>query len=183
MAHLFCIRIVFANLEKIKEIQLFPLWKHRNQFTRYDKNSNTWYKIDFLGYESLAEVLVTDILENSNVMNFCKYELTHLTVDKESYVGCKSKSFMENSENLITLETLANKLRNASLGQYLGGHAMIEDKIEAVLNVLSDAKIENYGKYFTQLIELDSFTLNDDRHTNNVSCEIFRRKIWEAIIN
>ena len=77
--------------------------KHTSKGNQYKyKVNDTWYKTDYLGYESAVEYLVTKILEHSNITNFVKYSLCTVYVEATEYVACKSKDFLKDEQNLIT---------------------------------------------------------------------------------
>lgn len=47
-----------------------------------------WYKADYMGYEGLAEMLVSGMLEKSNLVNFVKYDLIRIECGEKVYNGC-----------------------------------------------------------------------------------------------
>ena len=42
-----------------------------NQDKFYDKNTDGWYKEDYLGYEGLSEYVVSELLKRSEIKNEC----------------------------------------------------------------------------------------------------------------
>ena len=80
-----------------------------------------WYKLDQFGYEALAEVFVSKIL---NYVTFdpsgfliarVPYEIEKVTVGGRERVCCSSKNFLQENESIITL----NRLHTLNLGHPL----------------------------------------------------------------
>lgn len=128
-----------------------------------------WIKSDGNGDEGLSEYVVSHILMKSNVDDFCRYNITNIKYKENELKGCVSKNFVPDSYDLITLEKLGLAYRNASIGEFLARPGFAEDRIDVVMKFLHELKIQGVEKYMTTLMELDSLTLNDDRHTNNIA--------------
>lgn len=128
-----------------------------------------WYKADFLGYEAASEYLVSRLLERSNVHMFVPYSLHEITYNGRAFNGCVSDDFLKPGQQLITAERLyksyyghpvEDDLRNMSL----------DEKILNFVNAMEDITgLSHFGEYLTTLMELDAFTLNEDRHFHNIA--------------
>ncbi len=127
-----------------------------------------WYKSDFLGYEGLSEVIASDILRCSNIQRFCEYEPELIKYNGTIRSGCKSRDFLNEGESLITLEQLGRLYKDSSIGYFLSGHYMTEDKIKIILDFLASLGISGVQRYITAIIEFDALILNVDRHTQNI---------------
>ena len=82
-----------------------------NQEKWFDGTSGLWYKLDRFGYESLSEVLVSRLLERSNVesdflFHFVRYEMERLHVHGRDRNGCSSRNFLLPEQSIITLSHL-----------------------------------------------------------------------------
>ncbi len=82
-----------------------------NQEKWYDGETNSWYKLDQFGYESLAETLISEILMESNIesgtpFTFVRYGMARLQVHGRKRAGCVSKNFLKDGESIITLNRL-----------------------------------------------------------------------------
>ena len=144
--------------------------KHTSKGNQYKyKVNDTWYKTDYLGYESAVEYLVTKILEHSNITNFVKYSLCTVYVEATEYVDCKSKDFLKDGQNLITAYRLLQS--NYGIDFMKNFHNKdLESQLNIFVKLIEDCTgIDNFGKYLTTLLELDAFTLNEDRHFNNIA--------------
>ena len=133
-------------------------------------NKNKWYKMDYMGYETLSEVVVSTLLEKSNVKNFVSYEPVKIKYNFTERTGCISRNFKGKQEVIITLEKLFKQYKGSSLAKELAHIPEIKDKIKFTVNFVEKVTgLEDVGKYFTIMIELDTFFLNEDRHTNNIA--------------
>ena len=70
---------------------------------------NNWYKADHMGYEGLCEVVVSKLLEKSNIENFVAYSPVRIAFDNREMNGCYSKNFRNKNESMVTLEHLSKQ--------------------------------------------------------------------------
>ncbi len=128
-----------------------------------------WYKMDYLGYESLAEILVSELLKETNVESFVAYHHDHVFYNEEIENVCVSDNFLNDGDEIITIEKLILQMKGISIAQFMSGRS-VETKIEMLVNAVVDITgIEEFGKYITLLLEIDAFFLNEDRHTHNLA--------------
>jgi len=134
------------------------------------KEDNYWYKADQLGYESLAETVISHILLQSTIKEHVVYEPVRISYrDKELY-GCRSKNFLGEQQELITLEKLFRQHMGMSLSKELSYFSDIKKRINyTVDHVINYTGLEDFGEYLTKILEMDAFFLNEDRHTNNIA--------------
>lgn len=129
-----------------------------------------WYKADAFGYESLAEVVVSHLLQKSNLTETVIYEPVMICYKDRMYRGCRSQNFRGEKEELIPLERLARSYTSFGLAKQMAHMTEVKDRIryaqELVRNVTG---LENFGEYLTKMLEIDAFFLNEDRHTNNIA--------------
>ena len=129
-----------------------------------------WYKADHMGYESLAEYIVSKLLQKSNIKDFVNYELVSIEYDDKKKIGCVSKNFKKDNEILIPLEKLHRQYYGKGLAEALAEKADLYKKIQYTVNFIKDVtKLGNVGEYITTLLAIDAFFLNEDRHTNNIA--------------
>ena len=131
---------------------------------------NNWYKADHMGYEGLCEVVVSKLLEKSNIGNFVSYEPIRILFDGREMNGCYSKNFRQKNESLVTLEHLSKQWLANSFAKELTRYPAVKDKIKHTVDFIEKVtKLKNVGEYLTTMLELDAFFLNEDRHTNNIA--------------
>ena len=91
---------------------------------------NNWYKADHMGYEGLCEVVVSKLLEKSNIGNFVNYEPIRILFDGREMNGCYSKNFRQKNESLVTLEHLSKQWLANSFAKELTHYPDVKDKIK-----------------------------------------------------
>ena len=129
-----------------------------------------WYKADHMGYEALAEVLVSQLLKQSNVPDFVEYEPVLIQYQGKETPGCVSKNFRRKDEMLVPFERLHRAYKGRGLAAALGGINEPRERIRYTVDFIEQTTgLTGMGEYLTLLLELDSFFLNEDRHTNNLA--------------
>lgn len=129
-----------------------------------------WYKADHMGYEALAEVVISHLLEKTNIADFVRYKPAKIQYDGKTLTGCAGRNFREKNEELIPFERLHRAYRGRGLAQTLAGVGEPGEQIRYTVEfVESVTGLEHIGAYLTTLLELDGLFLNEDRHTNNLA--------------
>ena len=129
-----------------------------------------WYKADHMGYEALVEVLISGLLRKSNVADFVDYQLVQIQYRGKDLIGCASKNFRGKDEMLIPFQRLHRAYKGTGLAAALGGIEEPQERIRYTVDFIEQTTgLTGVGKYLTLLVELDSFFLNEDRHTNNLA--------------
>lgn len=129
-----------------------------------------WYKADAFGYESLAEVLCSSILLHSNLPEPVRYEPVTVIYHEKRYRGCRSKNFKKPSERLIPVERLCRLHTGIGLAKTLERFSETADRIAYTVDLVTNITgLAEFDRYLTQLLEVDAFFLNEDRHTNNIA--------------
>lgn len=75
-----------------------------NQLKWFD--NGIWYKADYLGYETLAEYLVSHLLKKSTVQPHVLYDFTEINYQNAFYNGCQCADFLQDGQEILTLEKL-----------------------------------------------------------------------------
>lgn len=131
---------------------------------------NLWYKADHMGYEALAEIIASWMLAHSNIQNFAEYAPVSIKMDNQSVPGCVSRNFRAKNEILIPLERLHRAYEGRGLSQVIAtmqdAHARIKYTVDFVVKVTG---LKDFGSYLSVMLAMDSFFLNEDRHTNNIA--------------
>lgn len=134
-----------------------------------------WYKLDQFGYEALAEVFTSMLLECSNIeketpFTFTRYQMERLQVHGRERTGCSSDNFLKAGESIVTLSHLFKQ----QIGKPLSDELQRFNSDKKRMAYLSEATAEITGlrefpQYLTLLFEIDALVLNDDRHLNNIA--------------
>ncbi|MBR1814999.1 MAG: hypothetical protein IJ773_14480 [Lachnospiraceae bacterium] len=138
-----------------------PKWRYRNE----------WFKADHMGYEALAEIVISRLLEKSNVKDFDEYVLydpVWIDDGSEKLPGCASRNFRGKNDMLIPFERLHRTFNGRGLAQTISGMET-EKKISYTVNFVEQTTHLPIQAALTMLLELDAFFLNEDRHTNNLA--------------
>lgn len=129
-----------------------------------------WYKADHMGYEGLAEVVVSKLLAKTNITDFVEYEPVKIEFGYHNRSGCYSKNFLKKGYELIPLERLHRLYKKVGLAKKLQEFDNAKDRIKYTVDfVESVTNIKDFGKYLTAMLEIDALFLNEDRHTNNIA--------------
>ncbi len=145
-----------------------------NQTKWFDRG--VWYKEDSLGYEALAEVLVSRMLKKTNAGFFVPYEYEELKRGGILRHGCRAGDFLEpEDDKLISVERLFQAYRGESAARGILAFERIEDKIRYVVDVIEEiTALDNFGAYLRKILTIDTLFLNEDRHFHNLA--VIRRK-------
>ncbi|MDO5573394.1 MAG: hypothetical protein Q4G60_05360 [bacterium] len=134
------------------------------------KNDQKWYKADYMGYEGLAEVLVSRLLKKTMVKNFVEYSFADLVYHEQNYHGCSSDDFLSDEEELITVGKLYRRYSGHELAKELAQITEVEERICFMTGEIeSITGLEHFGRYLSVLLTIDAFFMNEDRHTNNIA--------------
>ena len=129
-----------------------------------------WYKADHMGYEALSEIVVSTLLEKTNICNFVPYQPTFIEYKNKKLIGCCSPNFKKENETIYTLEKLFRAYTGKSLVKELLNFSDVRDRLKFTVDFIEKhTHLENVGAYLTAMLELDAFFLNEDRHTNNIA--------------
>ena len=136
------------------------------------ENNGIWYKADYTGYEGLAEYMISHLLKKSTLgeEEFVLYDLERIKYKTSIYTGAKSKSFLEEGWQLITLERLYHNFSGKSLYQSIFSIREKEKRLEFLGNQVERMTgLKDFGIYLNKLFTIDAFFLNEDRHTHNIA--------------
>ena len=81
------------------------------------ENEGIWYKADYTGYEGLSEYMISHLLKKSTLTEneFVGYDLEKIKYGTVIYNGVKSKNFLSEDWQIITLERLFKNFFGESL--------------------------------------------------------------------
>lgn len=137
-----------------------PKWLIKNQY----------YKADHMGYESLSEYLVSELLKSSNITNFVEYTPVTIKYNGKELIGCESKNFLKKGEELFTFERLHRAYTGKELYKTVWQMNDVKDRIVYTIDFIEKVTdLKNVGEYLTAIAEIDMLFLNEDRHFNNLS--------------
>lgn len=130
-----------------------------------------WYKADYLGYEGLAEYVISKLLKFSTLDpdEYVDYELEQIEYNGSIFNGCRSRDFCD-GWNLITLERLFKDRYGYGLNQIIYSTPDHEDRLKILVEqVERTTGLKDFGVYMSKLLTIDALFLNEDRHTHNIA--------------
>src|SRR5690606_4058479 len=130
-----------------------------------------WVKGSQLGYEDIAEYLVSKVLQFSTLdrKEYVTYDLAKITLDDGTSInGCVSNNFLKEGETLITLYRLF-ELYELDIAKLETGSYSASEKIKFTLDSVYESVGLDITDYLRKLLTLDALILNEDRHFNNVA--------------
>lgn len=146
-----------------------------NQEKWYDAGTNYWYKLDQFGYEALAETVISQLLERSNIehdtpFTFLSYRMETLRVHGRERTGCVSFNFLKEGQSIITLNHLLSRCLGMPLRDKLARLPSDKRRIAYLAEATADyTGLTDFPQYLTLLFEVDALFCNDDRHLNNIA--------------
>lgn len=136
------------------------------------ENKGIWYKADYTGYEGLTEYMISHLLQKSTLdeHEFVCYDLETIKYGAVMYNGVKSKNFLREDWQIITLERLFQNFFGESLYKSLYRIPDHEERLDFLVHQVERMTgLENFGIYMNKLLTIDAFFLNEDRHTHNIA--------------
>ena len=136
------------------------------------ENRGIWYKADYTGYEGLAEYMISHLLKKSTLTKdeFVLYDLETMRYKSTVYTGVKSKSFLADEWQIITLERLFHNFFGESLYKAIYQISEPANRLLFLANQVERMTgLKEFGIYLNKLFTIDAFFLNEDRHTHNIA--------------
>ena len=134
-----------------------------------------WYKADYTGYEGLAEYVVSALLRYSTIPEeqYIRYETEEIEYRGRVFRGCRSRNFLPEGRQLITLERLYRNSTGRSFHSDVFHITDIEERLRfLVLQTERMTGIRGFGEYLGMLMTVDALFLNEDRHLHNIAVEM-----------
>ncbi len=136
------------------------------------ENNGIWYKADYTGYEGLAEYMISQLLKMSTLKEneYVIYDLETMQYKSTVYKGSKSKSFLVDDWQIITLERLFQSFFGESLYKAIYRIEETENRMKFLVNQVERMTgLREFGVYLNRLFTIDALFLNEDRHTHNIA--------------
>ena len=136
------------------------------------QNGDIWYKADYTGYEGLAEYVISHLLLKSTLSReeFALYDLEQMKYKTTVYSGVKSRSFVKDDWQIITLERLFKNFFDESLYKAVYRIVDYEERLRFLVNQVERVTgLNGFGVYMNKLLTIDALFLNEDRHMHNIA--------------
>lgn len=141
-----------------------------NQLKWYD--GKFWYKADYTGYEGLSEYVISHLLQKTslNEREYVLYDTEEIKYNSQIFRGCKSENFLDDDWQIITLERLFQNFMGEGLNKCI---YRINENVDRLKFLVKQTEritgLNDFGEYISKLLTVDSFFLNEDRHTHNIA--------------
>lgn len=159
--------MIELTMSKVKDTE-----RHSSKGNQLKWNQeNFWYKADYIGYEGLAEYMVSHLLQYSPLTEsqFVLYDTEMIQVNHKTFLGCKSENFLPDGWQLLTLERLFHTFHGTSLYQAIFQYRDVEDRAQFLVNqIVQMTGLKDFGEYLCTLLTIDALFLNEDRHMHNI---------------
>ncbi|HBD40926.1 MAG TPA: hypothetical protein DC035_04535, partial [Lachnospiraceae bacterium] len=101
---------------------------------------------------------------------FVRYDLEEIKYKRQVYQGVKSRTFLSEDWQIITLERLFQKMYGNSLNQMLWKMDDAEQRLRFLEEQVERMTgLRGFGIYLNKLLTIDAIFLNEDRHTHNIA--------------
>ena len=131
-----------------------------------------WYKADYAGYEGLSEYMISHLLKKSSLLEdeYLLYDPERVKYKKAYMNGVKSLDMLYDDWQIITLERLFLSIYGKGLNSMIYSEKDPEKRLELIVTQTERITgIEGFGTYMSKMLTIDSFFLNEDRHTHNIA--------------
>ena len=135
-------------------------------------DGNIWYKADYTGYEGLSEYVISHLLKKTSLKEgeFVLYDFEEIKYNAQVFQGCKSKNFLDNDWQIITLERLFQSFIGVGLSKIICSMNAEEERLKFIVEQAERITgLKHFGIYISKLLTVDTFFLNEDRHTHNIA--------------
>jgi len=146
------------------------------------RDGDTWYKADYTGYEGLAEYVISHLITNSSLTSdeYVLYTLEQISYKTNVYNGVKSRNFLKDDWQIITLERLFKNVYGRSLNSMIYRTQSIDDRLRLLVSeTIRITGLRDFGIYMSRMLTIDSFFLNEDRHTHNIAVLVNDRQEYD----
>lgn len=129
-----------------------------------------WFKMNETGHEDYVEELCSKILSCTNIGEdrYVKYERCEVEYEGKVYDACRSKSFVEGSEQYISYEKIHKMMYGTEIEGALIPMESPEERIDYTVRMVKEFAGIDPTEYLSLVINMDLFWLNPDRHMNNL---------------
>jgi len=131
-----------------------------------------WYKADYTGYEGFVEYVISNLIKLSDIDDnkIVIYDTEEIDYNENIFKGCKSKNFLPNGWQLITLERLFSNFHGESLHKNIYSIKSYENRAKFIVEqTIRITNLRDSGVYLSILLTVDAFFLNEDRNTHNIA--------------
>lgn len=128
------------------------------------KKDGYWYKYNHVGYEDIAETMISDLLSCSSINNYVTYEQCLINGKR----GCRCEDFLKVDEQLLTFKLLYSNSTGRNLADDVNALETSE-RFDFIVDFIRTETSLDCSRYLFDNITLDMLTRNPDRHFKNLA--------------
>ena len=135
------------------------------------EREGVWYKADYLGYEGLAETVISKLLRFSSLdpSEYIDYDPEEIRYNGQVFNACRSRDFTGGWQ-LITLERLLSRVYGRGLNQVVYAIGDHTERLRTLVSLVERVTgLGNFGPYMAKTLTVDALFLNEDRHAHNLA--------------
>ena len=154
-----------------KDVKLFERQSSKGNQLKWEKDG-IWYKADYSGYEGLSEYMISQLLKKTSLgrEEFVEYDLEQIKYKRQILLGVKSRDFLKDDWQIITLHRLYKSNYNRNLLEDVWKYPETKDRIKYLVEQVERLTgLKDFGVYMCKLLAIDAFFLNEDRHMHNIA--------------
>ncbi|MBR2028867.1 MAG: hypothetical protein IKA10_07790 [Oscillospiraceae bacterium] len=147
-----------------------------NQEKWYNAENDSWYKLDKVGFEAMAEAVASEILiKHSNIetelgYRVVPYFIETVDVHRKERIACASPNFLADGQSIQTAYHILKRVLGADYQNILAQESTIQKRLALIVDTVEKSTgLTGFGKYLTLLFEVDALIANEDRHLNNIA--------------
>ena len=137
---------------------------------------NRWIKADSMGYESIAEYLISLLEGYIKNFDYVKYDLCTVretgTGNMRKYNCCVSDNFLTGNEYIVSAQRMIYSMLGTDKAKHLMIYTTGLDLLAHTIDIchkVTNLSVTSIMRYFANICRLDALTLNEDRHLNNIA--------------
>ena len=150
------------------------------------QNGGIWYKADYTGYEGLAEYMISHLLLKSTLSRseFASYDLEQIRYKNTVYNGVKSKDFVKDDWQIITLERLIKNFFDESLYRAIYRITDYEERLRFLVSQVERVTgLKGFGVYMNKLLTIDALFLNENLNTSPALVSSSLKRIYALFLS
>ena len=147
-----------------------------NQEKWHEASNDSWYKLDRVGFEALAEAMASEILiKYSNIETELGYSIVPYYIDtvevhKGTRIASVSPNFLKEGQSIQTAYHILKRVLGPDYQKILADEKTIPNRLKKIVDTIEQASgLRYFGEYLTLLFEVDALIGNEDRHLNNIA--------------
>ena len=129
-----------------------------NQEKWHEASNDSWYKLDRVGFEALAEAMASEILiKYSNIetelgYSIVPYYIETVEVHKGTRIASVSPNFLKEGQSIQTAYHILKRVLGPDYQKILADEKTIPNRLKKIVDTIEQASgLRHFGEYLTLL--------------------------------